>query len=92
MALDPTVIVAGIAAAGAVGSAWVGRQRHQEVQQIRRTLGDINGHGNAMQMLEVIQNWIILHETRHANDDQRAQRQLDDLWRTLCPEQRNKLA
>lgn len=65
MPIDPTVIVASIAAIGAVAAAWVNGHQNREM---KRTLGTLNGGGTAMEMLETIKAWIVLHETRHGLD------------------------
>lgn len=68
MSLDPAIVVAGIAAAGVIGSAWISTHQNREM---KRTLGTLNGGGTAMEMLEAIKTWIVLHETRHGLDDRR---------------------
>lgn len=65
MNVDPTVIVASIAALSVVGSAWI--STHQN-RAMKRTLGTLNGSGTAMELLESIKTWIILHESRHGLD------------------------
>lgn len=69
MALDPTVIVAGVAAAGAVGSAWVSTRNHRD---LKSTLGHKNGEGDVMEVLYFLKHWVRLHEARHADESSRS--------------------
>lgn len=65
MSVDPTIIVASIATVGVIGAAWISTYNQRD---LKRTLGSLNGGGTAMEMLEAIKTWIVLHETRHGFD------------------------
>lgn len=65
--MDPTVTAAIItavpAALAAVGTAW--HRSNKRAKKLEKNIGESNGQGNVIEMLEYLKAWTIRHEGRH---------------------------
>lgn len=70
--MDPTIAAAALGAFGLIGAAYITTSR---TKRIEATLGQKNGQGNVIEMLEHLKEWTDRHQGRH----DLLERQLDNI-------------